>query len=89
MNMSFGVTVVSLALAALVTTEVSAKANGGAPGTGAKSSSTQVRGHITKSGHYVAQHRRTTPDKTQKNNYSTKGNVNPSNGKHGKRAPKH
>lgn len=88
MNIRFGAVALSIALCVGATNEVAAKGSGGAHGTGSKSSSTQVRGHTTKSGHYVAPHRRTTPDKTQKNNYSAKGNVNPSNGKVGKRSPK-
>ena len=53
------------------------------PGTGSKSSSTHVRGYIKKNGTYVAPSRRSTGDKTTKNNWSTKGNVNPSTGKPG------
>src|SRR5262249_37966768 len=45
-------------------------------GTGSKSSSTKVSGYTKKNGTYVAPHRRTTPDGTQKNNWSTKGNTN-------------
>jgi hypothetical protein len=32
----------------------------------------------------VAPHRQTNPDHTQRNNYSTKGNVNPSTAKMGR-----
>lgn len=88
MNIRLGAVALSIALALFATTDVVAKGSSGARGTGSKSSSTQVRGHTTKSGQYVAPHRRTTPDKTQKNNYSAKGNVNPNNGKVGKRSPK-
>lgn len=82
----------ALALAVGVTT-VEAKgsrSSGGykASGTGSKSSSTTVRGHVTKSGAYVAPHQRTTPDKSQRNNYSANGNVNPYTGKVGKKEPK-
>lgn len=80
---------VSLILSVFCAGEIAAKGGSGARGTGSKSASTQVRGHTTKSGHYVAPHRRTTPDKSEKNNYAAKGNVNPTNGKVGKRAPKH
>ena len=48
-----------------------------------------VRGHITKMGTYVAPSHRTSPDHTQRNNYSSKGNVNPYTGKKGTRVPKH
>jgi hypothetical protein len=36
-----------------------------------------VRGHMTDQGMYVKPHRQTNPDGTQRNNWSTKGNVNP------------
>lgn len=61
----------------------------GMSGTGASSSSHSVRGYTTKRGTYVAPHRQTDPDHTQRNNYSTKGNVNPSNGKVGTKYAKH
>jgi uncharacterized protein YxeA len=50
-------------------------------------SSTRVRGYTKKSGTYVAPHRRTNPDKTKFNNYSTKGNFNPYTGKKGTKNP--
>ena len=81
--------VIALAAAALVLLGTSldseAKSRRAATGTGAKSSSTHVRGHVTKKGTYVAPHRRTTADKTKTNNYSTKGNVNSYTGKKGER----
>jgi len=52
-------------------------------GTGSKSSSTTVRGYTTRKGTHVNPYHRSTPDGTQKNNYSTKGNVNPYSGKPG------
>lgn len=57
----------------------------GMTGTGSSSSSHAVRGYTTKRGTYVAPHRQTDPDHTQRNNYSTKGNVNPWTGKAGTR----
>lgn len=42
-----------------------------------------VKGHVTKKGTYVAPTRATNPNKTKKDNYSQKGNVNPANGKEG------
>lgn len=48
-----------------------------------------VRGHVTKKGKYVAPSHRTSPDHTQRNNYSAKGNVNPYTGKKGTKKPKH
>jgi hypothetical protein len=46
-------------------------------------SSTRVKSHTTKKGTYVESHRRTNPDKSKNNNWSTKGNVNPNTGKKG------
>lgn len=57
------------------------------PATFAKDSHS-VKGHVKKDGTYVAPHRSTNPDKTQKNNYSTKGNVNPYTGKKGTKEAK-
>jgi hypothetical protein len=48
-----------------------------------------VRGHVTKKGKYVAPSHRTSPDHTQRNNYSARGNVNPHTGKKGTKKPKH
>ena len=42
-----------------------------------------VRGSFTKSGHYVAPHYRTRPDRYFANNWSAKGNENPWNQKKG------
>jgi hypothetical protein len=55
------------------------------PGTGSKRSSTSVGGYSRNNGTRVAQYRRTTPDRSFTNNYSTKGNVNPYTGKSGTR----
>ena len=54
-----------------------------AQGTGSNGSSHGVRGHVKKDGTYVAPHRATSPNKTQRDNYGTKGNTNPYNGKQG------
>jgi len=43
----------------------------------------RVRGHFRKDGAYVAPHRSTNPNATQRDNYSTRGNVNPYTGKPG------
>lgn len=46
--------------------------------------SVRVRGYTHRStGTYVMSHRRTSPDSTKFNNWSTKGNVNPYTGKKG------
>ena len=46
-----------------------------------------VRGHVTKKGTYVAPTRATNPNSTQRDNYSSKPNVNPYSGKAGTRTP--
>lgn len=55
------------------------------PGTGSKQESTGVSGYTKKNGEYVAPHRRSTPDQTTDNNWSTKPNSNPYTGKEGSR----
>lgn len=63
----------------------SSRSHSGMTGTGSSSSSHAVRGYTTRRGTTVAPHRQTNPDHTQRNNYSTKGNVNPWTGKTGTR----
>jgi hypothetical protein len=46
-----------------------------------------VRGHVTKNGSYVRPHRQTNPNSTKRDNWSTKGNVNPYTGKPGTKRP--
>lgn len=48
---------------------------------------TAVRGHVRKSGTYVAPHMRTNPNNTKLDNYSTRGNTNPYTGKRGTKRP--
>ena len=55
------------------------------PGTGSRSGSTSVHGYTRKDGTRVAPHHRSRPDGDSRNNYSTKGNVNPYTGKRGTR----
>ena len=47
-----------------------------------------VRGHVKKDGTYVAPSRATNPNRTQRDNFSSKPNVNPHTGKQGTRTPK-
>ena len=42
-----------------------------------------VKGHVKKDGTYVQPHRATNPNKTQRDNWSSKPNVNPNTGKTG------
>ena len=52
-------------------------------------SSHSVSGHFKKNGTYVAPHRSTNPNHTQRDNWSSKPNVNPYNGKQGTKEPDH
>jgi hypothetical protein len=54
----------------------------------ALSGSHGVKGYIKKDGTYVAPHRQTNPNKTQRDNWSSKPNVNPYTGKEGTKEPK-
>ncbi|HEY1553089.1 MAG TPA: hypothetical protein VGG28_34900 [Kofleriaceae bacterium] len=62
---------------------------GGGRGTGSSSHSHSVRSYTRKNGTHVAAHRQTDPNHTQLDNYSTKGNVNPSTGTSGTRSAAH
>lgn len=42
-----------------------------------------VRGHMKKDGTYVAPHRQTNPNRTQRDNWSASGNTNPYTGRKG------
>ena len=44
---------------------------------------TSIRSYTKKDGTHVEAHKRTTPNKTQQDNWSTKSNVNPYTGKKG------
>ena len=55
---------------------------------GVAQSTVHVKPYETKTGKQVQGHDRTAPDKTQKNNWSTKGNVNPETGKPGNKTAK-
>ena len=47
------------------------------------SGSHSVKGHVKKDGTYVQPHRATNPNNTQRDNWSSKPNVNPNTGKPG------
>jgi hypothetical protein len=47
-----------------------------------------VKGHTRKDGTVVQPHHRTNGNKTETDNYGTKGNSNPHTGKSGTRTPK-
>ena len=46
-----------------------------------------VKGYTKRDGTYVAPHHRSDPNRTQRDNYSSKPNVNPYNGKRGTKEP--
>ena len=48
-----------------------------------------VNGHFKKNGTYVAPHHATNPNNTERDNWSSKPNVNPYTGKQGVKEPKH
>ena len=47
-----------------------------------------VKGYVKKNGTYVKPHRQTNPNPTQRDNWSSKPNVNPDNGKKGTKEAK-
>jgi hypothetical protein len=47
-----------------------------------------VRGYVKKNGMYVPPHRQTNPNRTQRDNWSSKGNTNPYTGKAGRKNPR-
>ena len=60
----------------------------GGYGTGSNSSSHSVHGYSKRDGTYVQPHHQTNPNSTTRDNYGTRGNVNPYTGKVGTRSPK-
>jgi hypothetical protein len=52
-----------------------------------RSGDVQVKGYTRKNGTYVQPHHRSQPNETKTDNFSTKGNVNPYNGKPGSKDP--
>ena len=50
-------------------------------------STTRVHGYTKKDGTFVAPHIRTSPNGTQRDNWSSRGTVNPNTGREGTREP--
>lgn len=71
---------------ALSTSFIVAHAKQAAGGT---SSTHTVKGHFKKDGGYIAPHRATNPNNTQRDNWSSKPNVNPYTGKPGEKDPRY
>jgi hypothetical protein len=67
----------------MATGAAEARKSSSGSGTGSKNSSTSVKGYTKKNGKYVAPSKRSTPDSTTRNNWSTKPNTNPYTGKQG------
>ena len=62
----------------------SSRSSGGIySGTGSNSQSHSTRGYTRSDGRYVAPHRSTNPNNSQRDNYEARGNFNPSNGRVG------
>lgn len=55
----------------------------------AKGGPVHVKAHTTKKGVHVKAHVRSAPNKTEHDNFGSKGNVNPSTGKVGTKQPTH
>ena len=49
---------------------------------------TRVRGYTKRDGTRVESHRRTAPNKTERDNWSSKPNTNPDTGKRGTKTPR-
>ena len=84
--MKFGVIACALAAVALaLSSPALARGKGSSSYTssGKSGGSHGVRGYTRKDGTHVAPHRQTNPNATKRDNWSTKGNVNPHTGKKG------
>jgi hypothetical protein len=77
------------AIAVLLLTVAGASAQYGGFGTGSNPSNHYVQGYTRNNGTYVAPHMQTNPNTTQRDNYLTRGNVNPYTGQVGTRYPRY
>jgi len=72
-----------------VASAATARPGGGRVASGnVNSSSHAVKGYTKRDGSHVAPHRQTDPNGTQRDNYSSKPNVNPNTGEPGTKTPK-
>lgn len=76
-------TIILLIALCVLSMGAAAKSGGHSGGSHSNGSNHSVRGHVTKKGVYVKPHHATNPNKTKRDNYSQKGNVNPYTGKEG------
>lgn len=75
-------------LSTFLTTTVLAKQSGSSSyKSHGSSKATNVSGYTKKDGTYVAPHKRTTPNHTQRDNWTSKPNQNPYTGKDGTKEP--
>lgn len=79
--------ITGLVAALCLSVPVQAKKSSGLSSTGGGSHS--VRGHVRKDGTYVQPHQATNQNGTQRDNWSSKPNVNPYTGKLGEKDPKY
>jgi hypothetical protein len=84
-----GITMKALLIAAALSLATAAGAHAQYYGTGSNPNSHSVRGYTTSGGTYVQPHQQTNPNGTQRDNYGTRGNVNPYTGTGGTRTPKY
>ena len=80
------------AIALLLATVSGASAQYGSPnvmGGAVNPNNHYVQPHVTQQGTYVAPHYQTNPNRTQMDNYGTRGNVNPYTGQVGTRYPRY
>jgi hypothetical protein len=59
----------------------------GVSGSGSSTQNHQVEGYVRRDGTYVAPHMQTNPNRTQTDNFGTRGNYNPYTGQYGTRTP--
>ena len=69
-------------------TQAGRRSSGYSYGTGSNLSTSSNKGYIKKSGNYVQPHFKSKPNKTELDNWSTRGNSNPWTGKEGTKTPK-
>lgn len=80
--------IVLLVIACCIATPVYSKQSGsGSYKSYGSSKTTNVNGYTKKDGTYVAPHHRTSPNNTQRDNWTSKPNQNPYTGKDGTKEP--
>jgi hypothetical protein len=82
----FARAIILLAMSAIVLPALPAEAKGGKGKGKASSSVHTTRSYVKKNGTRVQSYKATNPNKTQRDNFSAKGNFNPYTGKTGTKA---